>query len=93
VSEPKDYTKTRGLRNKEDVESYRVGSIFKACLNCRSTDVRRSYNPAWSGWTHYCFTCSAKDNQCWKPKKVRIVQTKEEKEKAQQDLFAIIEAL
>jgi hypothetical protein len=43
----------------------RVGSHFKACANCGSGDVFRAYHPTTAGFSHYCFTCSAIDEDCW----------------------------
>jgi hypothetical protein len=43
----------------------RVGSHFKACANCGSCDVFRAYHPTTAGFTHYCFTCSCCDEDCW----------------------------
>jgi hypothetical protein len=55
---------------------YRVGSCFKACNHCgeydedrkiwlSGTDVRRSYNPAWVGFTYKCWSCLATDLQVY----------------------------
>ena len=42
---------------------YRVG--FKACKFCGSYNVFRTFKPHAVGFTHYCYTCSSKDEQCW----------------------------
>jgi hypothetical protein len=44
---------------------YKVGSVFKACQHCGSYDVFRVYKPQALGFRHYCYTCSAKDQECW----------------------------
>ena len=44
---------------------YRVGSVFKACLNCEGYDVFRAYKPKETGWTYWCYTCGAKDENAW----------------------------
>ncbi len=43
----------------------KVGSYFKACYNCGSYDVWEAYNPKWVGWKHWCYTCGAKNDNCW----------------------------
>ena len=58
---------------------YKVGSCFKACLNCgdyeegedgrgrwtSGYEVFRSYRPWQTKWTWSCFSCGAKDLACW----------------------------
>lgn len=55
---------------------FRVGSVFKSCLNCTQVDkhaeraisgfnVFRSYKPKEKGWTYKCFDCLATDSRCW----------------------------
>jgi hypothetical protein len=44
---------------------YKVGSTFKGCFHCGSEDVFRSVQPGQVGWWHYCWSCSAKDQECW----------------------------
>lgn len=44
---------------------YRVGSVFKACYHCGSTDVFRSYKPWVVKWTYKCFECLSTDANCW----------------------------
>jgi hypothetical protein len=46
---------------------YKVGCPLyeKACKYCGSYDVFRVYKPHVLGIRHYCYTCSAKDEECW----------------------------
>ena len=37
-------------------------------------NVFRAYDPAWSGYTFYCFDCSAKDLKCWEPDSAGLVE-------------------
>jgi hypothetical protein len=63
-------------RAKENGEYFRVGSVFKSCMNCTQYDkyteraisgfnVFRSYKPKNKGWTYKCFDCLATDGRCW----------------------------
>jgi hypothetical protein len=52
-------------RDKERQVWYKVGSVFKACKHCGSFDVFRTFKPHAVGFTHYCYNCSSKDEQCW----------------------------
>jgi hypothetical protein len=59
---------------------YKVGSVFKGCHNCGEFEyigesdrkkyssgfmVFRSYHPAGTKWTYWCWECGAKDQQAW----------------------------
>ncbi len=68
----------RDLAAKKWTESkvyFRVGSAFKGCMNCGTTNdkdmfvtgtnVVRSYKPKNKGWTYLCTECGAKDAACW----------------------------
>lgn len=59
---------------------YRVGSIFKACANCESTDVYRAWQPKWTGWTWWCYECGSKDLDAWAPDEFGFVESQLGKE-------------
>ena len=63
-------------RAKDARRYFRVGSVFKSCLNCTQYDahteraisgfnVFRAYYPKTQGWTYSCADCGAKDAACW----------------------------
>lgn len=55
----------RPLSWRETKLYYQVGSTFKGCFQCGSIRVLRSHCPGDMGWWHYCWDCSAMDDQCW----------------------------
>lgn len=62
-------------RWKDAKVAYRVGSCFKACMNCGTKNekevyitgmnVMRSYKPKNVGWTYKCGDCLSIDHDCW----------------------------
>lgn len=53
------------LNHRERSMYYQIGSSFRGCAHCGSPRVMRAFCPGQLGWWHYCWDCSAKDQDCW----------------------------
>jgi hypothetical protein len=58
----------------------KIGSVFKQCSNCGSMDVFRMEHPDSAGCDVWCWTCGAKDERCWSPKKADLELAEQERE-------------
>lgn len=48
---------------------FQVGTWMRGCAHCGSAKVFRANSPQDMGWWHYCWECSAFDQDCWPTEK------------------------
>lgn len=64
----------KGCANCGDTEEEKQGSGRIVVRYTSGFQVFRSYDPAWVGWTWWCYECGAKDLRAWAPDQLGLVE-------------------